>query len=106
MLSKRYRATTWGLGLVIAGWILVGFPGCCNRGPALFCCGHQTEKDYGHSVTHNLALSLVDPTAGQEVYVSRGQSPEAAVNAYAKYNKTFSPEEKKPVLKLTTGEGY
>ena len=49
---------------------------------------------------------MVDPTAGQEVYVSRGQTPEAAVNAYAKYNKTFSPEEKKPVLKLTTGEGY
>ena len=57
-------------------------------------------------MTHNLALSLVDPTAGQEVYVSRGQAPDAAVNAYAKYNKTFSPEEKKPVLKLTTGEGY
>ena len=38
--------------------------------------------------------------------MSRGQSPDAAVNAYAKYNKTFSPEEKKPVLKLTTGEGY
>ena len=50
MLSKRYRATTWGLGLAMAGWILVGFPGCCNRGPALFCCGHQTERDYGHSV--------------------------------------------------------
>ena len=97
MHSKRYRTTTWGLGLALAGWILVGFPGCC---------GKNTAKDYGHSVTHNLALSLVDPTAGQEVHVSRGQAPDAAVNAYAKYNKTFSPEEKKPVLKLTTGEGY
>jgi hypothetical protein len=34
--------------------------------------------------------------------VSRGQSPEAAVNAYDKYNKSFKPEEKKPLLRLTT----
>ena len=97
MHCKTCRITVWALSLGLAGWLLAALPGCC---------GKHTGRDYGHSVTHNLALSLVDPTAGQEVYVSRGQSPDAAVNAYAKYNKTFSPEEKKPVLKLTTGEGY
>ncbi len=58
--------------------------------------------DYGRSVTHNLASQIVDPTAGQTVYVSRGQSPDAAVNAYEKYNKSFKPEEKKQQYKITT----
>jgi hypothetical protein len=106
MNSNRYRMMTWGLGLVLAGWLLVGLVGCCNRGPGWFCCGKNTERDYGHSVEHNLASQLVDPTAGQEVYVSRGQTPEATANAYEKYNKTFKPEEKKPVFSLTTGGGY
>ena len=98
MHSNGCRMTTWGLGLVLAGWLLAGLPGCC---------GHNTQKDYGHSVEHNLASQLVNPTAGQTVYVSRGQTPDAAANAYAKYNKSFTPEEKKQMLwKLTTGEGY
>ncbi len=97
MQKNTCRTTTWALGLVLAGWLLAGLLGCC---------GHWTRQDYGHSVEHNLATQLVDPTAGQTVYVSRGQSPDAAVNAYEKYNKTFKPEEKKPVLRLTTGEGY
>jgi hypothetical protein len=87
----------WSLSLVLAGWLLVGLPGCC---------GQATKRDYGNSVTHNLASQLVDPTAGQTVYVSRGQSPDAAVNAYEKYNKSFKPGEKPPLVKLTTGEGY
>ncbi len=89
--------TTWSLGLVLVGWLLAGLPGCC---------GHNTQLDYGHSVEHNIASQLVDPSAGQMVYVSRGQSPDAAANAYEKYNKTFKPGEKPQVLKLTTGEGY
>ena len=97
MDNNTCRTTTWTLGLVLAGWLLTGLLGCC---------GHNTQRDYGHSVTHNIATQLVDPTAGQEVYVSRGQTPDAAVNAYDKYNKSFRAEEKKPVLKLTTGEGY
>jgi hypothetical protein len=97
MHSKRCRITTWGLGLVLAGWLLAGLLGCC---------GQNTKRDYGHSVTHNIASQIVDPTAGQTVYVSRGQSPDAAVNAYEKYNKSFKSEEKPSVLKLTTGEGY
>lgn len=97
MHSNRCRMTTWGLALVLGGWFLVGLLGCC---------GHNTQRDYGRSVTHNLASQLVNPEAGKEVYVSRGQSPEAAANAYEKYSKSFKPEEKKPVLKLTTGEGY
>jgi hypothetical protein len=101
------RMTTWGLGLALAGWLLVGLTGCCNRYPGSFyCCGRWTQQDYGHSVTHNLAAQVVDPEAGRQVYVSRGQTPEAAVNAYDKYNKTFKPEEKKPVFSLTTGGGY
>ena len=107
MDKNTCRTTTWALGLVLAGWLLLGLPGCCNRSnPGPFCCGQNTKRDYGHSVTHNLATQLVDPTAGQEVYVSRGQTPDAAVNAYDKYNKSFKPEEKKTALKLTTGEGY
>jgi len=90
------RTISRALSLVLAGWLLMGLLGCC---------GKWTQRDYGHSVTHNLATQLVDPTAGQEVYVSRGQSPEAAVKAYEKYNKSFGPEEKKPLLRLTTGEG-
>ena len=105
MHSNTCRMTTWALGLVLAGWLLVGLPGCCNRGPGWFCCGKNTERDYGYSVTNNIAKQVVDPTAGQEVYVSRGQTPDAAANAYTKYNKTFSPEEKKPLFKLTT-ENY
>jgi len=97
MHRNTCRMTTWGGGLVLAAWLLAGLLGCC---------GKWTEKDYGQSVTHNLAAQLVDPKAGQEVYVSRGQTPDAAVNAYTKYNKSFAPEEKKQVLKLTTGEGY
>jgi hypothetical protein len=94
MHNKICRQTTWALGLILAGWLLAGLAGCC---------GQWTKKDYGHSVTHNLAAQLVDPTAGQEVYVSRGQTPDAAANAYTKYNKSFSPEEKKQQLwKLTT----
>jgi hypothetical protein len=97
MQSNGCRMTTWSLGLVLAGWLLAGLLGCC---------GHTTKLDYGHSVEHNIATQLVDPTAGQTVYVSRGQTPEAAANAYEKYNKSFKPGEKPAVLKLTTGEGY
>jgi hypothetical protein len=96
MHNNTCRTTTWALGLVLAGWLLAGLLGCC---------GQWTKRDYGHSVTHNIATQLVDPTAGQEVYVSRGLTPEASTNAYEKYNKSFKPDEKKPVLKLTTGEG-
>ncbi len=96
MRKNTCRTTTWMLGLVLAGWLLAGLVGCC---------GQWTKQDYGHSVTHNIAAQLVDPTAGQEVYVSRGQTPDAAANAYEKYNKTFKAEEKKQALKLTT-ENY
>jgi hypothetical protein len=98
--------TTWGLGLILAGWLLVGLTGCCNRNPGLlYCCGRHTQKDYGHSVTHNIASQIVDPEAGRQVYVSRGLPPDAAVNAYEKYNKTFKPEDQKPLMQLTTGGG-
>jgi hypothetical protein len=99
--------TTWGLGLALAGWLLVGLTGCCNRYPGNFyCCGRHTEMDYGNSVTHNIAAQTVDPEAGRQVYVSRGLPPDAAANAYEKYNKTFKPEEKKPAFSLTTGGAY
>jgi len=71
----------------------------------LGCCGKWTKRDYGRSVTHNLDRSLVNPEAGQEAVVSRGQTPEAAANAYTKYNKSFKAEEKKNLMQmLTTGQ--
>jgi len=93
MQNKLRRIVQGGLILGVAGWLVVGLPGCC---------GKWTKQDYGRSVTHNLANSLVNPRAGREVEVSRGQPPEAAVNAYTKYNKSFEPEKKKSLLKLTT----
>ncbi len=95
MYSKICRMTTWVLALGLAGWLLAGLLGCC---------GKHTKQDYGRSVTHNIASQLVNPEAGTEVVVSRGQAPDAAVNSYDKYNKSFKPEEKKPLLKLTTDD--
>jgi hypothetical protein len=93
MQSNLGRIIRWGLILGVAGWLAAGPVGCCRQ---------SSRGDYGRSVTHNLANSLVNPRAGQEAVVSRGQSPDAAVNAYAKYNKSFEPEKKKSLLKLTT----
>ncbi|MGQ9688194.1 MAG: hypothetical protein ACUVXF_05320 [Desulfobaccales bacterium] len=95
MLKNIGRMTTRVLALGLAGWLLAGLLGCC---------GKHTKRNYGRAVTHNLASQLVNPEAGQQVQVSVGQSPEAALNAYEKYNKSFRPEEKKPMLKLTTEE--
>ena len=80
MQRTRGWMTRWGLALGLAAWLLAGLLGCC---------GHHTQQDYGRSVTHNLAVQLVNPEAGQKVEVSRGQTPEAAVNAYDKYNKSL-----------------
>ena len=93
MQSKLRRIVQGGLILGMAGWLAAGLLGCC---------GQNTKRDYGRSVNHNLANSVVNPRAGREVEVSRGQPPEAAVNAYAKYNKSFEPEKQKNILKLTT----
>jgi hypothetical protein len=93
MQSKLRRIAQGGLILGMAGWLAAGLLGCC---------GQHIKRDYGRSVTHNLSNSVVNPRAGREVEVSRGQPPEAAVNAYAKYNKSFEPEKKKSLLKLTT----
>lgn len=95
MLRKTCRMTTRVLALGLAVWLLAGLLGCC---------GKHTKRDYGRSVSHNLASQVVNPEAGQQVQVSVGQSPQAAVNAYEKYNKSFKPEEKKPLMKLTTEE--
>jgi hypothetical protein len=51
MQSNGCRMTTWGLGLVLAGWLLASLLGCC---------GHNTQRDYGHSVEHNIAMQVVD----------------------------------------------
>lgn len=81
-----------GLLLLLGGWLLSLWG----------CCGRHTQLDYGRSVSHNIAAQLVNPDAGRVAQVSAGQTPEAAANAYAKYNKSFTPEEKKPLLKITT----
>jgi len=83
----------WGLALGLAGWLALGLWGCC---------GHHTERDYGRSVTNNRIAQIVNPEAGQKVEVGVGLPPEAAVNTYETYNKSFKPTEKKPLLKLTT----
>ena len=93
MLKNIGRMTTRVLALGLAMWLLAGLLGCC---------GKHTKRDYGRSVTHNLASQVVNPEAGHQVQVSVGQSPQAAVNAYEKYTKSFSPKEEKPMLKLTT----
>lgn len=92
------RITWWmtmaGLVLGLTVWLGVGFLGCC---------GKHTQRDYGRSVTHNIAAQLVNPNAGQQPWVSRGQTPTAAVNAYDKYNKSFKAEKKTPLLPLMGG---
>jgi hypothetical protein len=97
MHHKLWRITRWGL--------VLGAVGCLSAG-LLGCCGQHTKRDYGRSVSHNIAAQLVNPAAGQEVYVSRGQTPEAAQNAYEKYNKSFKAEERRDLMQmLTTGGG-
>jgi len=81
------------LALALMAWLLFSLGGCC---------GKHTQQDYGRSVANNLAAQLVNPEAGRVVQASVGQAPEAAVNAYEKYNKSFKPEEKKTFQKLTT----
>lgn len=94
MHGKGTLMMRWGLVLGLTGWLLVGLLGCC---------GHHTEQDYGRSVTHNLAVQIVNPEAGREAQVGVvGLTPEAAANAYDKYNQSFKPGQKQPVLKLTT----
>jgi len=93
MHGKVWRITRWSLVLGMAGCLTAGLLGCC---------GKHTKRDYGNSVTYNRAVQIVNPRAGQTSVVSRGQTPEAAVNAYEKYNKSFKPDEKKPTIKLTT----
>lgn len=95
MQSKLRRIAQGALILGMAGWLAAGLLGCC---------GKWTKRDYGRSVTHNLVNSLVNPQAGREVVVSRGQSSEAAANAYTKYNKSFELEKKESPLILTTGD--
>lgn len=97
MHSKLWRISRWGLILGVTGCLTASLWGCC---------GKYLERDYGRSVSHNIAAQLVNPEAGQEVYVSRGQTPEAAANAYEKYNKSFKAEEKQDLMQmLTTGGG-
>lgn len=97
MHSKIWRIMRGGLVLGAAVWLAAGLLGCC---------GQHTKRDYGRSVSHNLAAQLVNPEAGREVYVSRGQTPEAAANAYDKYLKSFKGEEKRDLMQmLTTGVG-
>jgi hypothetical protein len=90
---KRTTLVMMGLGGLL---VLLSGPGL------LGCCGSHTEQDYGRSVANNLAAQVVHPEAGQKVEVGPGQAPDAAANAYEKYTKSFKPEEKKPVLRLTT----
>jgi hypothetical protein len=95
MYSKLRWITRWGLVLGVTGCLTAGLWGCC---------GKHTQRDYGRSVTHNRAVQLLNPRAGREPVVSRGQPPVAAANAYEKYNKSFSPKKEKSLINLTTQE--
>ena len=95
MHGKGLWIRRWGLALGLAGWLAAGLLGCC---------GQHTKLDYGNSVSHNLAAQVVNPEAGQVVKVGVGQPPQAAVNAYDKYNKSFKPEERQAPLFITTKE--
>ena len=90
------RHMTRGLGVLALLGLMVLALGCsCPPYPNLV-------QDYGRSVGNNIAAQVVNPEAGRVAKASVGQTPEAAAHAYDKYNKSFSPEEKKPMFKITT----
>jgi hypothetical protein len=63
------------------------------------------ERDYGRSVSSNLAAQVVNPQAGLNTAPAAGLGPNAATNLKGKYDKTFKAEEAKKMLQLTTGTG-
>lgn len=91
MHIRSFFGKLWIL-VLLGGWLL----------SLMGCCGRHTQLDYGRSVSNNIAAQLVNPDAGRVAQVSTGQTPEAAAHAFTKYNKSFTPEEKKPLLKITT----
>jgi hypothetical protein len=67
------------------------------------CCPPSAlQADYGRSVTNNLAQQVVNPAAGQDTAPAAGLVPEAGVNLYGKYEKTFKAEEKGAAVQLIT----
>jgi len=92
---KKWNSFGYLWVLALLGTLFLGLQGCC---------GQHTRLDRGRSVSNNIAAQILNPEAGRVSQVVVGQPPEAAVQAYSKYNKSFSPEEKKPLLKLTTEE--
>ncbi len=53
------------------------------------------DKDYGNSVRNNLAQTVVNPGAGQDVGPAAGMEPNAATNVLGSYEKSFTSEQKK-----------
>jgi hypothetical protein len=72
-------------------------------GLAWGCCAPSAlERDYGRSVTNNLAQQVVNPQAGLETAPAAGLVPRAGTNLYGKYEKGFAVEEPKAALQLIT----
>jgi hypothetical protein len=63
------------------------------------------ERDFGHSVAHNIGQQTVNPAAGMTVASPTvGLAPKAAANAMERYDKSFKSEEKAATsLKMISG---
>ena len=92
-IEAKMKIARLFLGLTAAALLLT----------AAACAPTTLEQDYGRSVRHNVAQSLVNPQACLDTTPAVGLSPTAAANAMERYNKTFKGEEKKTLeMKLTT----
>ncbi|MBM4294583.1 MAG: hypothetical protein FJ126_06710 [Deltaproteobacteria bacterium] len=81
---------------LILGAILAGVAGCYPS---------ALEEDYGRSVRNNMVQQIITPQAALDTGPTTGIPPDAAVNTFEKYKKSFKPEEKRPFVSITTTTG-
>jgi hypothetical protein len=93
--NDKVRTAWFALAGVLA--VLLGLGGCCAP--------NALERDFGHSVAHNIGQQTVNPQAGLTVASPTvGLSPKAAANTLERYDKSFKGEEKAgTALKMISG---
>lgn len=69
------------------------------------CYPSALEEDYGRSVRNNMVQQIINPQAALDTSPVTGLPPDAGVNLFDKYEKSFKPEEKKPFISITTTTG-